>query len=159
VPELIALAGSRDVCGRVEEAVCLSEQDLERAAPDVLIFALCGLTLRQSLRSAAGVARRLGGSAPGGGAEGGAWARLPAVRRGHVAVVDGERVFSRPGPLLADSMEVLVEILQPEAQGYGHQGKLWQLLPAVAAAAKGAAVGEGSSSDCEQGGQLQLAPA
>lgn len=128
VPEMISLAGSRDVCGRAEEAVCLSEQDLEAAQPDVVIFALCGLSLPQSLKSAASVVERMGGL----------WGRLPAARRGRVAVVDGERVFSRPGPLLAESMEVLVEILQPEAQGYGHEGRLWQLLPGEAAAAAAA---------------------
>ena len=143
---MIALTGSRDVCGRVEEAVMLSEDDLARAEPDVVIFALCGLTLRQSRRAAAGIARRMGGA-------GGPWGRLPAARRGRVAVVDGERVFSRPGPLLADSMEVLVEILQPEAQGYGHQGGLWELLPAEAAERQG----EASGSDSDQGGQLEPA--
>lgn len=122
VPEMIALAGSEDCCGRVEEAACLREPDLEAARPDVFIFALCGLTLGQSLEAAAAAAEALGGA-------GGLWGRLPAVAARRVAVVDGTRVFSCPGPLLAESMEVLAEILQPEAQPYGHQGRLWQLLP------------------------------
>lgn len=144
VPQMVSACHSTDVCGRADEAVCLSEEALEAAQPDVLIFALCGLTLQQSLRSAAVVARRLGGPE-------GRWGRLPAVARGRVAVVDGERVFSRPGPLLAESMEVLVEILQPEAQGYNHQGRLWQLLPAAGGAgetargAGGAAAGAGGT--------------
>lgn len=38
----------------------------------------------------------------------------------------GVKMFSRPGPLLVESLECLVELLHSEAQHYGHAGKLWQ---------------------------------
>jgi iron complex transport system substrate-binding protein len=120
VPELVAQAGGADVCGRAHEAVPLSAAALEAAAPDVVVFALCGLPLGAAARAAAAAAARLGG----------AWAALPAVRAGRVAVVDGAHVLSRPGPLLASSVECLVEILHPEAQRHGHESRLWQWLPA-----------------------------
>lgn len=116
------LAGSQDVCGAVDHAEVLSEQQLAEAAPDVVVFALCGLSLQQSVKTAAAAVRRLGD----------AWGTLPAAKAGRVAVVDGEHVFSRPGPLLVQSMEALVEVLHPEAQPYGHEGKLWRWLPAPA---------------------------
>ncbi len=46
----------------------------------------------------------------------------------------GARVFSRPGPLLVASLEALVEALHPEAQPYGHAGRLWSALEAAPAA-------------------------
>lgn len=121
MPEMISLAGGQDVCGIQKEAVCISEESLEDKQPDIFIFALCGLNLEQSVKSAQSVVQRLGGAE-------GLWGRLPAVQRGIVAVVDGEKILSRPGPRLVQSMEVLVELLHPEAQKYGHQGRLWQHL-------------------------------
>lgn len=115
------MTGSADVCGSVEQAEVLDERKLAEAAPDVVVFALCGLSLEQSCKTAAAAIRRLKD----------AWAALPAAKAGRVAVVDGERVFSRPGPLLVPSMEALVELMHPEAQPFGHEGKLWRWLPAA----------------------------
>ncbi len=112
------MTGSRDVIGSQDHAELVSEQQLAEAQPDVLVFALCGLTLEQSTRAAQAAVRRL--------AE--VWQRLPAAQAGRVAVVDGEHVFSRPGPLLVQSLECLVEMLHPEAQ-QAHQGRLWRWLP------------------------------
>ena len=121
-PHLPQLAGSQDVCGSRDHAEVVGEEQLAAAQPDVVIWALCGLGLDKSCAAAAAAMRRLAG----------AWARLPAAQRGRVAVVDGEHVFSRPGPLLVPRMEALVEILHPEAQRHGHEGKLWRWLPAPA---------------------------
>ena len=121
VPQLVALAGSTDVCGAVDHAEVLTLQQLEAAAPDVVVWALCGLDLDRAARAAAAAMRRLGS----------AWAGLPAARGGRVAVVDGTRAFSRPGPLLVPSMQALVELLHPEAQPFGLEGRLWRWLPSA----------------------------
>jgi hypothetical protein len=42
------------------------------------------------------------------------------------AIHAGVKMFSRPGPLLVESLECLVELLHSESQHYGHAGKLWQ---------------------------------
>lgn len=42
------------------------------------------------------------------------WFSLPAVRNGQVFVVDGSAYFSRPGPRIVDSLEILAEIIHPE---------------------------------------------
>ncbi len=49
-----------------------------------------------------------------------------AVRRGRVYLADGDRFFNRPGPRLAESLEILAEMLHPEAFVFGHEGKGWQ---------------------------------
>ena len=121
VPEMLELVGARDVCGRVEEAVVVSLQDLQRADPEVIIFALCGLSLEKATKAAQVAVGKMK-------KEGGVWGGLRAVQRRQVAVVDGEHVFSRPGPLLSTSLECLVEILFPEAQRYGHQDRLWRWM-------------------------------
>ena len=41
------------------------------------------------------------------------WADLPAVRDGRVWVADGAAYFSRPGPRLVDSLELLAHVIQP----------------------------------------------
>ena len=40
---------------------------------------------------------------------------LPTAQCGEVYVVDGSAYFSRPGPRIADSLEILAEILHPES--------------------------------------------
>jgi iron complex transport system substrate-binding protein len=36
------------------------------------------------------------------------------VERGQVYVVDGSAYFSRPGPRIVDSLEILAEVLHPD---------------------------------------------
>ena len=59
-------------------------------------------------------------------AETGWWGEMPAVRAGRVAVVDGNQLLHRPGPRLAETAEVLAEILHPGATNAGLEGSLWE---------------------------------
>ncbi len=120
VPAIVQMAGGTDACGKADVAALISPQELFEAKPDVLIFALCGIRLAPSVNAATAAIRRI---------ESTIWSQLPAVKVGRVAVVDGEHVLSRPGPLLVQSLECLIEILHPEAQPFGHEGTLWQWLP------------------------------
>jgi iron complex transport system substrate-binding protein len=45
-----------------------------------------------------------------------AWRDLTAARAGWVYVTDGSRYFSRPGPRLVDSLEILAHALHPEGR-------------------------------------------
>ena len=40
---------------------------------------------------------------------------LEAVKQGKVFITDGNAYFNRPGPRLVDSLEILAEILHPDA--------------------------------------------
>jgi hypothetical protein len=42
------------------------------------------------------------------------WSHLPAVRNGRVYVADGGAYFSRPGPRIVDSLELLAGMLHPD---------------------------------------------
>lgn len=118
VPELIHMAKARDVLGRVEEAVNFTSKQLQDAKPEVLLFAICGFDLKQSAEKAREALASLRRECPG------------LKQQPKVVVVDGVKVFSRPGPWLVQSMEALVEALHEEAQQFGHRGNLWQVLPA-----------------------------
>ena len=103
VPEMVAIAGGRDVLGREgepsREATWQAALD---ARPQVVVIMPCGFGLKRSeeeLRRA---------SLPP------EWTELPAVRHGEVHVVDGSSFFNRPGPRLVDGVEILAAILHPD---------------------------------------------
>ncbi|GIL67589.1 hypothetical protein Vafri_20953 [Volvox africanus] len=139
VPQLVELAGARDVLGRVEAAATFTAQQLADTRPDVLVFGLCGFGLLESQRLATKALDQLAAECR---------AAAGVIHRARVIVTDGLRVFSRPGPWLVQSLEVLVEALHGEAQEYGHEGQLWALLlrePAQDSADVGLKVTRGSS--------------
>jgi iron complex transport system substrate-binding protein len=102
-PELVEIAGGVELLGRRgEDAARMPWQAVVDAAPEVLVLACCGFDLARTLADLGQL-----GAMPG-------WESLPAVRGGQVYAVDGSAYFSRPGPRLIDSLELLAEILHPE---------------------------------------------
>ena len=71
--------------------------------PEVVIIACCGFGVERTMDDVPPLQ-----SVPG-------WQDLPAVRSGRVYVTDGSHYFSRPGPRLVDSLEILAHTLHPEA--------------------------------------------
>ena len=118
VPELVAAAGGRDVLGRAgEHSGWMEMRALVEADPEVIVTMPCGFDIartREELPALAGTPE---------------WPRLTAVRAGRVALADGNRYFNRPGPRLADSAEILAEILHPEHVDFGHRGRGWMPCP------------------------------
>ncbi len=117
VPELVTLAGGQSLFGEVgKHSPWLEWAQLRDADPDVIALMPCGFD-RARTRSELGplVAR------PG-------WSELRAVRGGRVAVTDGNQFFNRPGPRLVESLEILAEILHPDAVDFGHRGVGWEPL-------------------------------
>jgi iron complex transport system substrate-binding protein len=102
-PELVEIAGGVETLGRRgEDAARVSWQAVLDAAPDVLVVACCGFDLERTLADLPRLRREPG------------WETLPAVRAGEVWAVDGSAYFSRPGPRIVDSLELLAQILHPE---------------------------------------------
>src|SRR5438132_162438 len=102
-PELVEIAGGTEPLGRMgEDAARVPWEAVVAAAPEVLVLACCGYDLARTAADLPLLATRPG------------WAELPAVRAGEVYAVDGSAYFSRPGPRLVDSLEMLAEILHPE---------------------------------------------
>ncbi len=51
---------------------------------------------------------------------------ITAVQNNSVYILDGHNYFNRPGPRLADSAEILAEILHPADFGFGFEGAGWK---------------------------------
>jgi iron complex transport system substrate-binding protein len=102
VPEMVNLAGGIDVLGRVgEPSFRVDWQKAIASEPDVVVVMPCGYGLEQTVKEFRGM-RFLPG-----------WQDLAAVRNGQVFAVDATSYFSRPGPRLAEGVEILANILHP----------------------------------------------
>lgn len=102
-PELLRIAGGEPLLAR--DFVPSIPEPWERivdAAPDVLIVAPCGFRVEQTLRELAALRTH------------DAFSRLPAVKAGRVAIVDGSAFFNRPGPRLVDSAELAAAAIHPD---------------------------------------------
>jgi iron complex transport system substrate-binding protein len=101
-PELVRLAGGVEGLGREgERSRTLRWPEVIAWAPEVVVIACCGFSVDRTLEDVARLE-----AVP-------SWWDVPAVRAGRVFVVDGSAYFSRPGPRLVDSLEILAHAIDP----------------------------------------------
>ncbi len=101
-PELVAIAGGVEVLGKAgERSAVTTWEAVARARPDVLVLACCGWPVARTLEAWREAKRRPEVAA------------LAPVAAGRAYVADGSAYFSRPGPRLADSLEILATLLHP----------------------------------------------
>ncbi len=97
-PELVSIAGGDELLGVARQpAHAVDWQQVIDAAPQVVVIMACGFSLERSLREVEA-----------------ARGRFDALRA-DIWVVDGNAFFSRPGPRLVDSVEIMAGILHPGA--------------------------------------------
>lgn len=102
-PELVAIAGGREAIGVAgARSVTTAWERIVTADPDVLLIACCGFDVQRTLQDVPILQSYAG------------WESLACVRSGRVFVVDGSAYFSRPGPRLVDSLEILANAIHPE---------------------------------------------
>jgi iron complex transport system substrate-binding protein len=117
MPDLVALAGGHCLFGESgAHSPWMSWDELRAADPDVIVVLPCGFDLART-RAEMGPLR----DSPGFG-------DLRAVREGRVVLTDGNQYFNRPGPRLADSLEILAEILHPDEFAANHRGTAWEVF-------------------------------
>jgi iron complex transport system substrate-binding protein len=117
IPELIERAGGVSVLGRGgHDAAWSSLAELEAVDPDVLVIAPCGFDLARTRTELPPLL-----DAPG-------FRGLRAVRDSRVCLADGFLHFNRPGPRIAESLEIYAEILHPGRFEFGHRGLGWEPL-------------------------------
>jgi iron complex transport system substrate-binding protein len=120
VPELVELAGGRNLFGRNgEHSPWLDWSVLRDADPDIIVVMPCGFDIRRIRAELEPLLVQPG------------WSELRAVRDQRVYLTDGNQYFNRPGPRLVDSLEILAEIIQPNLFDGRHQGSGWQQLGEV----------------------------
>jgi len=115
-PELVEIAGGFDPLGRRHQrSVQIEWEQVVKARPEVIVLALCGYDALRGERDLE-LLRTYAG-----------FDTLPAARENRIHVVDANAFFSRPGPRIVDSLELLAGILHPkvfpEYRSYGpHPG-------------------------------------
>ncbi len=101
-PELVELAGGVELLGQAgQRSRRATAEELILADPDVLVIACCGFSIERTLHDVPAFLANP------------SFARLRAVTHRRVYVVDGSAYFSRPGPRLVDSLELLAGALWP----------------------------------------------
>ena len=117
-PTLIDLAGGVDLLGNAgQPSRTLAWEEVVQSQPDVLFIACCGFDAERA-RQDVPILERLPG-----------WPTLPCVQSGRVYVSDGNAYFSRPGPRLVDSLEILAHALHPDLHPRRHPSPLVMALP------------------------------
>jgi iron complex transport system substrate-binding protein len=103
IPELIEIAGGRCDLGNLHRpSTRLQWSRVVESAPEVIVLTCCGYTLERCAADGEVLARFPGAQ------------DLPAVREGRVYATDGSAYFSRPGPRLVESLEILAHIVHPQ---------------------------------------------
>jgi iron complex transport system substrate-binding protein len=98
---MIALAGGDDLNGRSSaDSVRLSWEDVVNASPDIVIVAPCGYGLDQASEAAR---------------------QIPAVPGARIFAVDANAYFARPGPRVAEGIELLAHIFHPDRFAWPHE--------------------------------------
>ena len=134
-PDLIAMAGGVDRFGAPGvHAPWITWEALRDSDPDVVVIAPCGFNLARTADELGPLIERPG------------WDALRAVREGRVVIADGNAFFNRPGPRVVETLEILAEVIHPDAFAFGHQGTGWVGLAAAAALGSAGGAGAGAPS-------------
>ncbi|HLU26024.1 MAG TPA: ABC transporter substrate-binding protein [Longimicrobiales bacterium] len=109
VPEMIYAAGGLDPLGRAgKDSLRITWEDVEAAMPEVILVAPCGYGLEASVELAGAVRR---------------------VRGARVVALDANAYFARPGPRVAEGVELLAHVLHPERFPWPHPHRPWAEVP------------------------------
>ncbi len=117
MPELVELAGGRNLFGLAgEHSPWLEWQELRKSDPEVLLVLPCGFGLERTRAELGPLIEHAG------------FPELDCARNGRIYLLEGNQFFNRPGPRLAESLEILCEVLHPRSFDFGHAGSGWQVL-------------------------------
>jgi len=102
-PELVEIAGGHDPLGRKQQpSAQIDWHQVLEARPAVIVLALCGYDIARA-RHDYELLRQFH-----------AFDSTLAAQTGNVYVVNASAYFSRPGPRIVDSLEILAGILHPD---------------------------------------------
>ncbi len=105
VPEMIELAGGHDPLGeRGGDSRRITWESVARGSPELIVVAPCGFGLEQSIHAARAIT-------PPAGAK--------------VIAVDANAYFARPGPRIAEGVELLAHLFHPERFDWPHDTRPW----------------------------------
>jgi iron complex transport system substrate-binding protein len=101
--ELVEIAGGCDDLARLHQpSRRIDWSKVVAYAPEVMVLACCGLNLQRCQAEKARLAECEG------------IYDLPAVKAGRIYATDGSAYFSRPGPRIVESLEILAHLIHPK---------------------------------------------
>ncbi|HJQ24157.1 MAG TPA: cobalamin-binding protein [Blastocatellia bacterium] len=114
MPELVEMAGGRNLFGQAgKHSPWMTWDELVASNPEVLFVSPCGFDIPRTIEEMHWLCERR------------EWHQLSAVQSGRVFIADGNQYFHRPGPRLAESLEILAEMLHPQVFHFGYEGTGW----------------------------------
>jgi iron complex transport system substrate-binding protein len=117
MPTLVEMAGGTNLFGTAgEHSPWMKFDDLAAKDPDAILISPCGFNMDRAAEDLPVLTNQPN------------WRELAAVRNRRVFMADGNQYFNRPGPRIAESLEILAEIVHPELFHFGHEGSGWRRL-------------------------------
>jgi iron complex transport system substrate-binding protein len=108
VPEMVTAAGGEDPLGQPgADSQRITWDDVAASEPEMIIVAPCGYGLKEAIE----VARR-----------------LPRITDAEVYAVDANAYFARPGPRVAEGVELLAHLFHPDLFTWPHQHRPWERI-------------------------------
>ena len=108
VPEMVTLAGGHDPLGQPGgDSRRMSWDDVASVRPEILIVAPCGYGLPASID---------------------AGRQLPELPGARVIAVDANAYFARPGPRVAEGVELLAHLFHPDRYRWPHAAQPWSVI-------------------------------
>ena len=105
VPEMIALAGGDDPLGKAgADSERITWDDVRQAEPELLIVAPCGYGLDRAVELARA---------------------MPSIAGATVYAVDANAYFARPGPRVAEGVELLAHLFHPARCPWAQDHQPW----------------------------------
>jgi iron complex transport system substrate-binding protein len=121
MPELVEMAGGVNLFGAAgKHSPWMTWEQLLQKDPDVIVVLPCGFDIERSRKEMPALTQKPD------------WADLRAVRNRRVYLTDGNQYFNRPGPRLAESLEILAELFHPNEFHFSHDGTGWQRIDSPA---------------------------
>jgi len=103
VPELVELAGGREVLGEAgQPSRVVNWSEIVAAQPEIIVVMPCGFPIARTARELPLLERQP------------EWPQLPAVRSGRVYLVNGPAYFNQSGPRSIDGLELLARLIHVE---------------------------------------------
>jgi iron complex transport system substrate-binding protein len=121
MPELVEMAGGTNLFGLAgKHSPWMTWEQLRDKDPDVIVVLPCGFDIERTRQEMPALTQKPD------------WPVLRAVRNRRVYLADGNQYFNRPGPRLAESLEILAELFHPDEFHFRNYGTGWQRLDSPA---------------------------
>ena len=105
VPEMISAAGGIDPLGHPGgDSSRITWETVAKGSPEIIIVAPCGYGLPQSRQAAM---------------------QIPRVPGARIVAVDANAYFARPGPRVAEGIELLAHLFHPDLVDWPHSQRPW----------------------------------